>query len=104
MHECRDAGRVGQVLLDDVHHAAKRIGPVQHARGAAYHFDSLGIRGLDVGTVLVAPLLRLEPLAVVEHEHAVRREPANDGLPNTDAGAPAVYARHALERFAEAWR
>src|SRR3954468_11551004 len=66
--KARYAARIRQFLLHHVDDTADRIRSVQHARRPPDRLDPLGRRRFDVWAVFVAPLLRLKPLSVVEHE------------------------------------
>ena len=97
----RPRRRVGELLRDHVHHPADRVRPVQHARRPADDLDPLGESGVDRGAVLVAPRVVFEAAAVVEHQHAGSRKPADHGLPDLPAGAQRANARQRLECMGE---
>ena len=61
------ADRLGQLLRHDVDHATQRVGAIKHAGRSADHLDPLGVAGIHVGGVLVAPLLGFQPLPVGDH-------------------------------------
>src|SRR2546425_9123662 len=90
--------RIGQLGWNHVYHAAKGVGPVEHACGTTNHFDALGQPRVDGRSVLVTPGVVLEPAAVDEREHPRAGEPPDhrlaDRLPRTER----AHARERLQR------
>jgi hypothetical protein len=88
-----------------VDHAAHRAAAVEQRGGALQHLDLVGEDLLDSDRVIRAQVAHVERSdAVLQHQHALAREPANDGT----AGARAEEARSdaglAGEGFAQAAR
>ena len=86
----RDLAAAGRVLEDDVDHAGNRIGTVLRTGAIAQHFDAFDRadrNGVEVdGRGAVADLgigvdqgRGMEALAVHQHQHFIRRQPAQLG-------------------------
>ena len=82
------------LIGDDVHQAADRIGAVQQRRRSAHDFDSLGRRRVQRHAV-IAGLTRevADALAVLQHRDAVAVETTNDRTRRTRAEATASPRR-----------
>ena len=92
---------VGERRVVQADHPADGAGAVLDARGALDHLDAVGRERVDLGRVLAAPRLPLLLDAVLEDQHAVRVEAADDRLRDRRAGRERGDAVDRLQRLAE---
>ena len=95
------ADGIWQVGLDDIDHSAQRIASVQDACRTTNDLDAGCCRGLDAREMVVAPLIVLQPLPVIHHEHARIRQAADHRFPGGRAAAVGPYTGNVGQRITQ---